>query len=73
MGHIREYSTKEVATFLEETNFKIEKIKYLNHYSFFEYASIKNPLIKLGGLFVDVIMMLIPNWRRHQAFIANKK
>jgi len=72
MGHIREYSTKEVRKFLKNTNFKIETVIYRNDYSFFKYPGFKNIFIKLIGLMVDLLMMVNPYWRRHLAFIAKK-
>lgn len=72
VGHIREYSTKEIKKFLEKTNFKVENVIYQNHYSFFKYAGFKNIFIKLAGLLVDLLMLINPYWRRHQAVIAKK-
>lgn len=72
IGHIREYSTYEIKKFLEKTNFKIKNVEYLNHYSFFRYAGFKNIFIKLLGLFVDIVMKVVPSLRRHQVFIASK-
>lgn len=73
VGHIREYSTKEVKKFLENTGFKVSDMTYQNYYSFFNYEGFKNNLIlKMAGLMVDLLMELNPYWRRHQAFIAKK-
>lgn len=72
IGHIREYSTSEIRKFLQNTNFKIENIVYRHDYSFFQYPGFSNIFIKLMGLVVDLLMMIIPFWRRHQAFIAKK-
>lgn len=72
MGHIREYSTKEVSNFLENTGFKIEKVIYRNDYSFFRYKGFKTIYAKLSGLIIDLLMKVNPYWSRHQAFIARK-
>lgn len=72
VGHIREYSTKEIRKFLEKTGFRIKNIIYRHDYSFYSYPGFKNVLIKLIGLMVDLLMMINPHWRRHQAFIASK-
>lgn len=72
MGHIREYSTSEIRKFLQNTNFKIENVVYRHDYSFFNYPGFKNIFIKLIGLLVDVLMLINPYWRRHQAIIAKK-
>lgn len=72
MGHIREYSTKEIRKFLQNTNFKIENVVYRHDYSFFNYPGFNNIFIKSMGLVVDLLMMINPYWRRHQAFIATK-
>lgn len=72
MGHIREYSTQEVSKFLKNTNFKIEGIIYRHDYSFFNHPVFKNILIRLIGLGIDLLMVVNPSWRRHQAFIAKK-
>lgn len=73
MGHIREYSTKEIKKFLKNTNFKIEKVIYRNDYSFFKYPGFKNIFIKLIGLMINLLMIINPYWRRHIAFIAKLK
>ncbi len=72
VGHIREYSTKEVSDFLENTNFKIEKVVYRNDYSFFMYKSFKSFFAKSIGLIIDILMNINPYWSRHQVFIAKK-
>ena|SRR3989344_5778631 len=73
IGHIREYSTKEIKKFLENTGFQIKKVIYQNHYSFFKYPGFKNNFIlRLAGLMIDLVMILVPFWRRHQIFIAKK-
>lgn len=72
IGHIREYSTSEVSKFLNNTNFRIESIVYRHDYSFFNHPSFKNIFIKLAGLGVDLLMIINPVWKRHQAFIAKK-
>lgn len=72
VGHIREYSTSEIRKFLQNTNFKIENVVYRHDYSFFTYPGFKNIFIKLTGLLIDLLMMINPYWRRHQAFIAKK-
>lgn len=72
MGHIREYSTKEVRKFLEKTNFKIQQIIYRNDYSFFKYTGFKNISLKILGLLIDLLMLVNPYWRRHQAIVARK-
>lgn len=72
MGHIREYSVSEVRKFLEKSGFKIKKIIYRNDYSFFNYPGVKNILLRLVGLSIDLVMFLIPIWRRHIAVIATK-
>lgn len=72
-GHIREYSTREVKQFLENANFKIEKVIYQNSYSFFKYKSFKkNIVLRLAGLIIDILMMVNPCWRRNQVLIAKK-
>lgn len=72
-GHIREYSTKEMKKFLENTGFKIEKIMYQNYYSFFKFAGFKNNIfLRLAGLTVDILMTINPCWRRHIAVVATK-
>lgn len=73
IGHIREYSTKEMKKFLEKTNFKVENVVYQNYYSFFKYAGFKNNIVmKLAGLVVDLLMEINPKWRRHQVIISKK-
>lgn len=73
MGHIREYSTKEIRKFLENTGFKLENVTYQNYYSFFKYAGFKNNiLLRLAGLMLDILMRVNPYWRRHQVVIAKK-
>lgn len=72
MGHIREYSTKEIRKFLQNTNFKIENVVYRHDYSFFKYPGFNNIFIKSMGLVVDLLMMINPYWRRHIAVIATK-
>lgn len=72
MGHIREYSTSEIRKFLQNTNFKIENVVYRHDYSFFNYPGFNNIFIKFSGLMVDLLMMIIPHWRRHLVFIAKK-
>lgn len=72
VGHIREYSTKEIKKFLEKTGFKKESVTYQNHYSFFNYVGFNNIFIKLVGLLADILMKINPYWRRHQAIIAKK-
>lgn len=72
VGHIREYSAREVRRFLEKTNFKIKNVYYQNYYSFFHYPGFKNIIIKLLGLIIDGLMIINPYWRRHQAIIAKK-
>lgn len=74
VGHIREYSTKEVKKFLENTGFKVEKVTYRNNYSFFKYVGFKNnAIMRLVGLIVDLLMIVNPYWRRHQVIIAKNE
>lgn len=73
VGHIREYSTGEIKRFLENTNFRVERVIYLNPYSFFRYDAFKNNIIlRLAGLIIDILMKINPYWRRNQAIIAKK-
>lgn len=73
VGHIREYSTKEVRKFLENTGFKIKSVTYQNNYSFFNYGGFKNnAIMRSGGLMIDLLMIANPVWRRHQIIIAKK-
>jgi len=72
VGHIREYSTTEVRQFLEKSNFKVEGVIYRNPYSFFKYEGFKNPFLKTMGLIIDILMFLVPVWRRDQVILAKK-
>ena len=63
MGHIREYSTKEVREFLENTGFKIIKIKYK------VYNKIQRKII---GPILDLCYFIIPQWRPFQIIISKK-
>lgn len=72
MGHIREYSVGEVRKFLEKTGFRIENVIYRHDYSFFNYPGFNNIFIKFLGLMIDLLMMIIPSWRRHIAAIATR-
>ena len=59
MGHIREYSTKEVKQFLENTGFKVIKIEYKI------YNKTKIP-------FLGLACRIIPKWRPFQVIISKK-
>ncbi len=72
IGHFREYSTREIKKFLEKTDFYIKEISYQNYYSFFKYPGFKNSLMRLGGLIIDLLMIINPYWRRHQIVVARK-
>lgn len=72
VGHIREYSTDEIKKFLIKTNFDVEKVIYRNDYSFFTYSGFHNLFLRIIGLFIDLLMVINPYWRRHQAFISKK-
>jgi SAM-dependent methyltransferase len=62
MGHIREYSTKEVKQFLENTNFGVIDVKYK-----FYNESINRKII------LNLFYHLIPMWRPFQVIISKKK
>lgn len=72
MGHIREYSSREIRKFLEQAGFKIQDIIYRHDYSFFNYPTFDNIFIKFFGLIIDILMRVIPSLRRHIAVIATK-
>lgn len=73
MGHIREYSVTEVKKFLGNTGFKIDSVIHRNDFSFFGHKGINNIFLKIAGLVIDLIMIIVPPWRRHIAIIATKK
>ena len=61
MGHIREYSTREVREFLDNTGFQVINVKYRAHNK-----------SRKGGL-VNLCYGLIPLLRPYQVLISRKK
>lgn len=59
MGHIREYSTKEIIKFLENTGFEIIEIRYKKYK-------------KTGILLFDLIHHIFPKLRPFQVIISKK-
>jgi len=86
IGHIREYSTKEVKKFLENTGFKIIEIKYrkyeMNRKYIFdiiekEIGSTKAKLtslpLKILDLLLDIFYKINPRWRPMQMIMCKKE
>lgn len=63
MGHIREYSTKEIKQFLENTGFKVVKVKYKVY---------NKSHRKIVGPILDLCYRIIPKWRPFQIIISKK-
>lgn len=63
MGHIREYSTKEVKQFLENTGFKVIDVKYKI------YNKVNRKIIKP---ILDLCYKIVPKWRPFQIVISKK-
>lgn len=64
MGHVREYTARQVSVFLENTHFHVEKVLYPN-YQRFTLRFAKSTLFKLGYI-------LYPKGRPYFQIIARK-
>lgn len=73
MGHIREYSTREVKRFLENTGFKIFRVEYGFYTTFFQHPDMNTPLKKIVALMLDLCMSFFPKLRTYQKILAHKK
>jgi len=62
MGHVREYSAKQVAEFLENTGYSLQEA---NFKSYRKYKGIKIPF--------NLVRFLFPNVNTHQVTISRKK
>ncbi|NJN43942.1 MAG: hypothetical protein HC806_03910 [Anaerolineae bacterium] len=63
MGHVREYSVKEVCDFLEMIGFEIEKVIYRGRYK---------PKSIWKRMFTSSILFLVPKMRPYFSVIARK-
>ncbi len=66
MGHFREYTTREIKNFLDNTNFVVRKILY---------ARYEPTRLKAHGILnipIDIITNIFPHLKPHQIFIAGK-
>ena len=64
MGHIREYSTREIKQFLENTGFEIVEVKYKVY---------NRTNKKIIGPILDLCYFIISKWRPFQIIISKKR
>jgi SAM-dependent methyltransferase len=72
MGHIREYSNKEILEILKKSGFKIINVDYGNYSNYSNAAFFKKtPLIVLA-LLAEIVVNLVPRLRQYQIILATK-
>jgi len=70
MGHIREYSTKEMRLLLEEAGFKIIKVLYRNYSRFSDNNLIKKMRLVPLAYGLDLFSYIVPKLRFSQVIIC---
>ncbi len=72
MGHIREYSTREVKEMLSKSGFKVKRVEYKLYNYFHTNSLFKEIYKKFFAYLLDYAMVLVPQLRPGQIFIVTK-
>lgn len=72
MGHIREYSNKEIIEILEKTGFKIKAVYFKQYNRLFTFPPLNRLPLNIIGLMLDFFITLVSSLRQFQIVIAKK-
>ncbi|KKQ25804.1 MAG: hypothetical protein US62_C0006G0025 [Candidatus Woesebacteria bacterium GW2011_GWA1_37_8] len=72
MGHIREYSTKELQEILTKCGFRIQTVLYRTYNNFVDHPFLTKSLFKIPALILDMLIFAIPRFRPFQVLISTK-
>jgi len=73
MGHIREYSNREIKDILTKSGFAVDKTIFRKFDDFSKHPYLQFIPIKVLAFLLDFLMFLIPSFRPFQAVISTKK